>query len=161
MYLDREYRKIGWLNLPSVFRTPLAGAIAEVMMQELQLVHTRIMARNNDVMYKIEHTSQVCYLQAALNDAIDPIQRRIKIFDTVISSAVVPRLYERVYNSPIVLGTIALNTREYYNIGSYDFQVVVPFDLSSDETNKIKAWLQFYKLAGKRYLLTNVKIENI
>lgn len=160
MYIDRNYKRKALLLLPSELQRPLIAAFAEVTGAEIQNVYDRLLALYHDLNYKINHTSQVCFMETVLNDALDPIQRRIEIHNTVISSAIVPRLYDRIHESPIVLGVQILNDREHYNSGDYDMQVVVPqlADLTDDEINQLHANMLFYKLAGKRYLLTQTRI---
>lgn len=137
-------------------RSGSVSALAQVLNVYLDILHSRLVVSRNDARYKMEHSSQVCYLQASCNDALDPIQRRIEIRDTTTSSEVVPLLSADVYGQPIILGEQLLYGDNYYNLGAYDFEVYVPFTITLAQRYQLIAVLEFYKLAGKRYLITTI-----
>lgn len=156
MYFSRSYTKIAALLVPAAVRSGSVSALAQVLNVYLDILHSRLVVSRNDARYKMGHSSQVCYLQASCNDAIDPIQRRIEIRDTVGSSEVAPLLSDDVYGQPIILGEQLLYNDDYYNLGAYDFEVWVPFTITLAQRYQLMAVLEFYKLAGKRYLITTI-----
>lgn len=158
----RDYSKKAILLLPDEMRKPLMNAYAQVLNTELQIVYQRLLRIYDDIIYKLSNNSQICYLQAVCNDAIDFDQRRIRIYSTRLSTVDVVKLFDRIFENPIVLGQVTLNDRAFYNVGAYDFQVVVPQldELNDDQLNLLNANLLFYKLAGKRYIITKEFIEN-
>ncbi|GAA4198680.1 hypothetical protein GCM10022289_07790 [Pedobacter jeongneungensis] len=113
-------------------------------------LHQQWYNKRLDNLYKLAHNGQVCHLRAALNDTFDPDQRRIKIANG--------NKYQRRY-----IYTSGEQKQKYLGInylmqvGDYadtgiDFRVVVPqdFDLVNN-IYQLKAMIDFYKLAGKRY----------
>lgn len=156
MYFSRSYTKIAALLVPTAVRSGSVSALAQVLNVYLDILHSRLVVSRNDARYKMGHSSQVCYLQASCNDALDPIQRRIEIRDTTTSSEVVPLLSDDVYGQPIILGEQLLYGDNYYNLGAYDFEVYVPFTITLAQRYQLIAVLEFYKLAGKRYLITTI-----
>lgn len=162
MYIDRNYIRKAVLLLPIELRTPLTIALVSIIGNEFQMVYSRLQGRYNDLRYKLNNTSQVLYLGKVLNDAIDPALRRIEIRNTALSSTPVVRLYDREFETPLVLGTIILHDRSYYGVGDYDFQIIVPQldELNTNNMNMLNAIVKYYKLAGKRALLTKEEIIN-
>ena len=156
MYFSRSYTKFAAQTVPTAVRSGSVSALAQVLNVYLDILHSRLVVSRNDARYKMGHSSQVCYLQASCNDAIDPIQRRIEIRDTTTSSEVVPLLSADVYGQPIILGEQLLYGDNYYNLGAYDFEVYVPFTITLAQRYQLRAVLEFYKLAGKRYLITTI-----
>lgn len=156
MYFSRSYIKIAAFLVPTAVRSGSVSALAQVLNVYLDILHSRLVVSRNDARYKMGHSSQVCYLQASCNDALDPIQRRIEIRDTTTSSEVVPLLSDDVYGQPIILGEQLLYGDNYYNLGVYDFEVYVPFTITLAQRYQLIAVLEFYKLAGKRYLITTI-----
>lgn len=156
MYFSRSYTKIAALLVPTAVRSGSVSALAQVLNVYLDILHSRLVVSRNDARYKMGHSSQVCYLQASCNDALDPIQRLIEIRDTTTSSEVVPLLSDDVYGQPIILGEQLLYGDNYYNLGAYDFEVYVPFTITLAQRYQLIAVLEFYKLAGKRYLITTI-----
>ena len=159
MYFSRSYTKIAALLVPTAVRSGSVSALAQVLNVYLDILHSRLVVSRNDARYKMGHSSQVCYLQASCNDALDPIQRRIEIRDTTTSSEVVPILSDDIYGQPIILSDdneLLLYDDDYYNRGLYDFEVYVPFAISLAQRYQLIAVLEFYKLAGKRYLINAI-----
>ncbi|MEG1317430.1 hypothetical protein [Chryseobacterium sp.] len=104
---------------------------------------------------KIRHNSQTCYLRKILNDTFD-YQRRIKIVDGLLKK---PKyIYTDAEQKPTWLGEMILYTKEETDGTGVDFTVVVPGELKPYQT-ELKALIDFYKLASKRYKI--VVDENI
>lgn len=105
-------------------------------------------------LYKLRHNGQVCYLRAALNDRFDPSERRIYIDDGNSYKRVY--LYTRAEDKPKHLYTrgekkpMYLYERTDYSDTGVDFIVFVPSDLTYNDY-EMKALIDFYKLASKRY----------
>lgn len=102
----------------------------------------------NDNLYNLAHNGQVCYLRGALNDRFDRTQRRIKIADGNRYQR--QYIYTRGEQKPRYLGKIYLYDRADYGDTGVDFIVLVPKGLSYN-TYEMKALVDFYKLASKRY----------
>ena len=104
-------------------------------------------------LYNLAHNSQVCYLRKALNDEFDDEQRRIRIEDGKQKQRLY--IYPRSANKPLYLGKLFLYQRGDYIDGGVDFIVVLPKDLTYDKY-KLEALVNFYKLAGKRWQISQL-----
>lgn len=103
-----------------------------------------------DVDYKLTHNSQVVYLRAAINDAVDPDLRRITIEDAEAGEAFVTKLQLDILEEPVIPPVI-LQRNSYYANSGFDFRVIVPFNYTDEQYYKIVSTVEYYKLAGKRY----------
>ena len=104
-------------------------------------------------LYNLDHNSQVCYLRKALNDEFDSEQRRIRIEDGKQKQRLY--IYPRSANKPLYLGKLFLYQRGDYIDGGVDFIVALPKDLTYDKY-KLEALVNFYKLAGKRWQISQL-----
>lgn len=102
----------------------------------------------NQNLYNLAHNGQVCHLRKALNDRFDISARRIKITDG--------NRYKRQYiytqgeRKPKYLGVMYLRQNTDYADTGVDFIVEVPKGLKYNDY-EMKALIDFYKLASKRY----------
>ncbi|MRJ11672.1 hypothetical protein EDL98_11425 [Ornithobacterium rhinotracheale] len=118
--------------------------------------------RREDI-YKLEHTPQVCSLEAMLNDQFDIVERRIRIGETLKADPFF--IFAENENTPKFIDNeneiIYLNSyNENADTGS-EFVVYLPFEVWDREKTeeklgkyryyRIEALLDFYKLAGKKY----------
>lgn len=110
-------------------------------------------------MYKLEHNSQVCYLEAVVNDRYDAGLRRLRVVDgatqqplyifQVTEQKPVP-LYLESENSPVYL----YQESEYYGSGE-DFIVEVPNFIDYD-INEFTALVKYYRLPSKTFKIVKV-----
>lgn len=117
-------------------------------------LHSRFVYYRNNALYRLSITPQVCYLEKALNDRYDVIERRIYITDGVELSGL--PLFLKVENKPTVFSRKSegneqvLYTKAETAYFSADFvinvPVTVPFDIS-----EITAFVNGYKLASKTF----------
>lgn len=118
-------------------------------------LYRAFLAKRADTLYRLRHTTQVCYVEAVLNDAFDPTERRIRIADDPVpydpidlrlrAEAQPIPLYRRVEAQPVVLYT---GTEILY--GGYDFIVRIPTGLTYDGP-RMTALIEYYRPAGKTY----------
>ena len=134
----RKPKLVAWLRM---LATPLLKVLYEFQR-----------ARQADL-YNLAHNSQVCYLRKALNDEFDDKQRRIRIEDGKQKQRLY--IYPRSANKPLYLGKLFLYQRGDYIDGGVDFIVVLPKDLTYDKY-KLEALVNFYKLAGKRWQISQL-----
>ena len=134
----RKPKLVAWLRM---LATPLLKVLYEFQR-----------ARQADL-YNLAHNSQVCYLRKALNDEFDDEQRRIRIEDGKQKQRLC--IYPRSANKPLYLGKLFLYQRGDYIDGGVDFIVVLPKDLTYDKY-KLEALVNFYKLAGKRWQISQL-----
>ena len=107
-------------------------------------------------LYQMQHDSTVIYLEKVLNEYLqiatyNPSShiatRQIYIIDT--AQAPKTYIYQTEENQPLYLGTVYLD-REVTTTA--DFIIKIPSSVSFDEL-KLRAVVNFYKLAGKKYII--------
>ncbi len=120
------------------------------------------------VNYKLKHNGQVVYLRKVLNDYFDVDQRRITIYNATRINPV--KIYRRAEQSSLAESekttvyrrseqsglsddekTIIYRRMEGSTVGG--FVVDVPFEISDAEYYKMRALIEFYKLASKGYII--------
>ena len=110
-------------------------------------------------LYTLAHNSQVCYMEAALNDTFDNALRRIYITDGSYDDALY--LYLTDEDTPLWLGLISeegtttaypdpewLYTGAEVSLSIYDFIVWVPVSLSFDPIY-MRALINKYRLVSR------------
>jgi hypothetical protein len=94
-------------------------------------------------------------VKAVLNDTFDVDQRRITVSDSGQASIII--LKPDTYNEPVVLQpdsvkpAVVISNDSAYAGSEFDFIVTVPFTITESDMYRLKALVNFYKLAGKRY----------
>ena len=139
----------------------------EVLFKPLVLLHSEFLVFRAQSPYKVNHNSQICYLQAVLNDSFDP-QRGIRIANAALKEPL--WFYEPEENAPVYFREESDNKPVYFRdesdfIGDgVDFTVLVPSylkttHLSPLENNKrnealfkqMQGQVDYYKLFVKNY----------
>ncbi|WP_156101327.1 hypothetical protein [Flavobacterium gilvum] len=121
----------------------------QVMVLPVAQVHYWWMLKRDDNLYKMNHTGQVCRLRKVLNDKVDSELRRITITDG--NSFPRKYIYTEAENKPKFLGKLFIYSNEDYIGSGSDFVVNIPPGMTDNQLAKIKAYCDFYKMAGKRY----------
>lgn len=152
------------LLLPTFLRKPISRLWIGCLLHPLETAHGSFMDFCEKSRYKLAHNSQICYLQAVVNDLFDPEIRGIRIKNAVI----VPPLwlYEPEENKPIWLfeateeGAVFLREESQIRGDGADFLVLLPQRLRpGDPTAReafetsLKANINYYKLFVKNYNL--------
>lgn len=151
MWYSVDWNRLVVLLLPTSLRKAKLVAFVQALIAPIIQVHYSWLLKRNEDLYKMQHTGQVCRLRKVLNDQLDVSLRRIYIND----GNAFPRkyIYTRAENKPVFIGkTFIYQNDEYTNTG-VDFTVFVPSEIINTEVFKLKALIEFYKLAGKRYKL--------
>lgn len=114
----------------------------------------------NDIRYKMQHDCRVIYLEKMLNEIFempgyDPNQHEETKIIYIGPGNIPDELYiylDTEPNEPAWLGGVYLLTIQEQLEDYYDFCVIVPqgYDVSE---NKLRRWVDFYKLAGKKYII--------
>lgn len=140
---------------PPVLRLPTVCSFLSLISDEITDINNLFVVNRTQNITKITHNSQVCKLRKVLNDTFD-YQRRIKIIDGVLKK---PKyIYTDAEQRPKWLGEMIIYTKEETDGNGIDFTVVIPGELKNYQI-EIKALIDFYKLAGKRYKI--IVDENI
>lgn len=148
MWYNLDINKLTTLLTPTFLRKEKFLAWIRVLHFPLIEIVDKFNFNRNENLYNLAHNGQVCYLRGALNDRFDPSQRRIRITDG--------NRYKREYiytdgeQKPRYLGTIYLRDDADYGDTGVDFIVEVPRGLTYNQF-EMKYFIDFYKLASKRY----------
>jgi hypothetical protein len=135
----RKHNLLEWLNC---------------LVYPIQLLFNEYQLNRKNNLYKIDITPQVCYLQKAINDRYDYVQKRIRIVDVEIKET--SFLYQQSENKPLPLFTkgenhpIPFYLQTETSAVSVDFLVLVPIELRYSD-NEMRAYIDSYKLASKEY----------
>nr|DAJ30014.1 MAG TPA: hypothetical protein [Caudoviricetes sp.] len=133
----RGRRMVAWLR---VLTAPLAS------------LHYAFTEKRTQDLYKLAHNGQVCYLEKALNDRFDRQSRRIRIEDGTRYKQ--EYIYTQAENRPRIVSPenpMILYPRGYYADIGVDFIVKVPREIYKTNDYEMKALIDFYRLASKRY----------
>lgn len=145
-----NFFKLSVLQLPVSLRHPNMIGITKALVTPLYTVQRLFSLYREDVLYKINHNGQVCYLRGMLNDTFDSTYRRIKIVEPVRNEFVM--IFRRNEMKEVDLGRAIVSRRDSVQADQIDFIVKVPWELYGvDNEARMKAVLNFYKLAGKQY----------
>lgn len=139
--------------LPIALRKKLIISFLNSCIEPLKTDYKAFLVFKKDSEYRVRHNSQVCSLQAVLNDKFDNALRRIKVQN--IPPKQLPWIYYVEDNKPLFIYEEAdekpvfiYNREDYYN--EFDFEVLVPVALMASE-NQIIAQINYYKLFSKSY----------
>ena len=154
-------RFIAW-NLPGFLRTTVRLKWFGVLLHPFETIRTAFMEFRAKELYKLNHSGQVVYLQAVLNDKYDSGSRRIYIENQRLYEPV--WFFDKVQGKPVYHYDKADNRPvRYYNRTDYeqlypDFIVFVPEDLRpgtpDDEAAmlaEMRALIDYYKIYSKNY----------
>lgn len=151
-----DYRTLVIWLLPTFLRKANHIAWLDSLCTPLKEVYEAFLKYRDRVNYKLSHNSQVCYLQAVLNDAFDSQQRRIAIENGRFLQALY--VYTAEEQRPVYIGSQYIYTDEDLLSGNTDFVIKVPLELRPSGAialeglvNDIKALTNEYKLASKTY----------
>ena len=152
---DRTYnvniKRLALLTLPTWLRRPLSGALIYAGVSPLGRLLQELRAYRSATSYRLRHNGQVCKLCGALNDEFDPGLRRIEIED---SDSVGNREAAAVWLRD--MDRWVMVPRRGAGAVSFLGWVTVPEELWTAETEtRLRAILNMYKLAGKRYAINH------
>mgnify|MGYP001241803910 CR=1 FL=1 len=164
---NKNYYNIGYalsavLLLPSFLRDRALVAFVKALATPLDDVHAQFTSLKDNIDFNTY--SQVCYMQGLLNDHFDPLERRIRIRNAHLDRD--SYLYWKESKNKLVklnkedsVNFIPRIENRDFQIGTtnIDFEVVLPigYVLSEEEENRMTNLVNQYKLASKRYIITN------
>ena len=159
-----NWRKFIIENLEVDLRRVKTVKWLEVLFKPIIWLHIEFLAFRTQALYKVNHNSQICYLQAVLNDSFDNTQRRIIIRNAILREPL--WFYEPEENKPVLFYEESDNKPVYFREESEfigdgaDFLVLVPIDLKPTNTQeenalliKMKAQIDYYELFVKNYII--------
>jgi hypothetical protein len=149
---DIDFRRLVLLLLPTFLRRPRLVAFVSALISPLSGLHPQFLRYRADTLWRLDHNSQVCYLRGALNDLLDPVERRITVLDVPPSHGLtlVP---ERETGQPLLMPSrtnrAVIVGRRGFTIGGYDFMITIPAGVDAD---RARAVADEFKLASKRFI---------
>lgn len=157
-------------NVPIEQQKPITLKWLNIILKPIARLHIEFLAFRNQALYKVNHNSQICYLQAVLNDSFDNTQRRIIIRNAILREPL--WFYEPEENKPVVFYEPEDNKPVYFREESEfigdgaDFLVLVPIELKPTNTQeenafmiKMRGQIDYYKLFVKNYIIQWVEIN--
>lgn len=151
-------------NLPFDGREPKTISWLRVLFKPIVSVHVAFLNFRKESLYKVNHNSQICYMQAVLNDSFDTAFRRIIIRNAVVKSPL--WFYETEENKPVKFYEPSDNKPVYFREESEfigdgaDFIVFVPNELKPINTQdlnifitKMQGLISYYKLFVKKGII--------
>lgn len=160
--------QIDWVRfveylLPVNLRRPAIMDLLGSAIKPIEQLHTTFLAFRDDANYRLEHNSQVVYLEKMLRDYFDNTLRRIYISNAETNDPV--WFFEQPENRPVHFYEIEGEAPVYFHEeselgGGVDFIVNVPIDLkpateAQEETLliRMRALIDYYKLYSKNYII--------
>lgn len=145
------------LLLPVSMRGALMVSWLKVLASPAWRLYGLFLKWRLDNLYYLNHTSQVVYMEGALNDRRDKLLRRITIVDGLDTTP--PYLYKREELKPPVFvytrpenTPVHLYTRGEMGLG---FKVLIPAAVVFDD-KEMRALIELYKLPGMTYKIVIV-----
>lgn len=158
MYDINFDRLIRWMH-PVFLRKPILLALLRAVCYPFSIIHANFLAYRDNVLYILDHDSTVYSIENVLNDRFDSADRMIYITDGFTKERIY--LYTRVEDKPEYLNPdITLYNRGDYADTGIDFIVWVPtaVTVSAQDLIELRALVNRYKLAGKRFEIYRVTI---
>ena len=145
-------------------RKPTLKAFLNAVLKPIKNAHTEFLAYRLNALYRVQHNSQIVYMEAVLNDEFDSTFRRIRIQNVKMRNALF--FYEPLENKEVFFYNPEDQMPKYfYNEDDFDgtgvdFIVCVPPILRpnniQDENSmvtKIQGLVDYYKLYAKNYTI--------
>jgi hypothetical protein len=151
-----DFYKLLQLLLPTFLRKPKLILFLGCTVKPLDLIYT-------DTLYKMQHNCQVIYLEKILNEYFDAVgydtnnhegTKQIKIIDEIFPPE--NYIYLEGENRPSLEydnTDLWLDDDEIFledDLPHFDFVILIPIAYSFVE-QKLRAVIDYYKLAGKNY----------
>ncbi|MCW3120701.1 MAG: hypothetical protein JWQ38_193 [Flavipsychrobacter sp.] len=157
---DVDYNRLSWQNMPVRLRKSIHYAWLKCLVLPVVYLHGLFTTNRANNLYRLNHSSQVCYIEALLNDTFDNIDRGIFISEIEYHDPVY--IYESLENKPVYIDLISeigtsiilppdpipLYTDAEVSFTAPFFIVNVPSTIIFDIT-RMKALIDQYRLAGR------------
>lgn len=157
---ELKIKRLALLLLPTAYRKPILAALAQNLVQGVNVLYGDFMRWRQDKQYRLSHNGQVCYLRAVLNDTFDPVERRILVEDQWSASLQGQRIFMREAERFVLIPArstgmaFILNRRGFGGVNGYDFWITVPMELRGQINEaRLNAIVDTYKLASKRWTI--------
>ena len=161
-FYDIDYNVVTWQNLPLRLRQVVQWAWLKVLVMPVKICYASFMIFRGARLYELAHNSQVCFIQAALNDLFDNTDRRITVTEPDYNDPLY--VYRVDEDKPVWLGLDSEAGSSSFDCPRYlytdaetvsivnVFIVNVPAGLVYDEA-QMKALIGKYRLVGTKYVV--------
>ncbi|MGN6568223.1 MAG: hypothetical protein ACTHJ0_09735 [Flavipsychrobacter sp.] len=156
---DVDYNALVKLLVPKQLRNVKMVSWLTALINPVQYIYNAFMTQRYDNLYIINHSSQVAYMQAVLNDTFDNTLRRIRVVDPTYLDPIYIYLGnelkpEYVYTDAEAQPVYLYTDKE--TISNYDFIVQVPAIIIYDLVY-MKALINKFRLASKyNFAIVNI-----
>ena len=147
---ELNLRRLVILLLPTFLRKARLVAWLQILIAPLEQLQYSFNQKRNSDLVTLTHNGQKCYLRKILNDTFDQGLRRIRIEDMTHFNAVY--IYTEAENQPVYLEEKYLYTSGEMQVSGVNFSVRIPNTLRARNV-EIKALIEAYKIASKRYII--------
>jgi hypothetical protein len=147
MWYNLKAQNLVLQSLPTFLRTGTISSLLALAASELTDLNNALVSNRNGSISKVSHNSQVCKLRKILNDTFD-YERRIKVVEGVLKES--KYIYTDAEQKPKWLGELIIFMASETEGNEIDFTVIIPAELKNYQV-EIKALVNFYKLAGKKF----------
>lgn len=154
-----NYKKLVVLLLPTMLRKSVIITLLQCATIAIRSKHTVFLSNRDSNLYRVQHTGQVCYLRAVLNDAFPVRSCDFEIEDSDVTSEFIYALSEVAfpYDQLIITTETEPNVLDVWGEGyilveTTPFLVECPPELyaDTDSMNRIRNLVNAYKLLSKR-----------
>ncbi|MFE3868688.1 hypothetical protein ACFX5E_11465 [Flavobacterium sp. LS2P90] len=155
MWFKIDWNILALDQIPIALRKPSVSAVAQIVLKPLNDLYYKWYNWRIDNIYKLDHTSQICYLRGSLNDKFDPVERRIYIGNGLLFDT--QYIFTEAEDIDVWLETesedetLWLRTEPETADTGLDFIVYVPETIYNTQLDGLHAHIKFYKAGGKRY----------
>jgi hypothetical protein len=149
-------------QLMGKLRKPKIRSFAKILLHPMKLLHLDFLNFRQKCLYRIQHNSQICYMEAMLNDLFDPSLRRIRIVNVTFLEPIY--FYEPEENRDVYFyepeegRDVYFREEEDFAGDGVDFLVCVPPDLQPQTEAATMAYItrmsgevEYYKLYSKNF----------
>jgi hypothetical protein len=149
-----DYKKLEMWLTPFDLRKSKLTAFLDALVSGVRHCYKDFRKYRKYIDYWLGITTQVCFMEKALNDKYDPLQRRIRIDDPFERLAT--PFFLKIENKPVTVYTkaednpLVLFTKKETSLFTVDFIVIVPLDLVFDET-EMTAFVIYIKLVTRTF----------
>ncbi len=152
--MEINWNRFVVLLLPLRKRTASIFGFIRSVLAPVVYLYNVLRTYEADIRDKLKFTSQVWAIEAVLNDTFDTAERRTYISDA--GTDVITLIHRDSDEDPVLLDDDAtrafvLHNDSAYFGGNYDFVVNIPYQFSEADIYQLRALINYYKLAGKRY----------
>ena len=155
-FFDVSFDDLIQMDTPTQLRDPLLTALMVAYIAPIKYNYELFMANRNGNLYLLNHSSQVCYMEAVLNDVFDMTERRITITDGTYLDPLY--VFKNAEERPLFLNATLYTSAEIASAAG-GFVVNVPTAVATAagyDVNRLRALIKLYRLAGKTTYTINI-----